>query len=268
MNPPRFRLAIAGVPLMLLFDSADITWWKPAVETTWQVQYTGTLNTNVVVQMYDLDMFDATAAQVASLRAAGRTVVGYINMGAWEDWRPDKDAFPPEVLGKDYTGWPGEKWLDIRRLDLLAPILRARMDLARSKGFEGIDPDNVNGYENDTGFPLTAADQLAFNKWLAAEAHQRGLAIGLKNDADQAAALVAHFDWIITESCFYEGWYDTVKVFISAGKPVFAIEYTDQTTLDAFCARATALRFSAILKNRTLDAYRSACPPPAYWQNR
>ena len=64
------------------------------------------------------------------------------------------------MLGKQYEGFPEERWLDIRRIDLLAPILRARIDACRAKGFDGVDPDNLNGFENDTGFPLTATDQL------------------------------------------------------------------------------------------------------------
>jgi hypothetical protein len=48
-----------------------------------------------------------------------------------------------------------EKWLDIRRIDLLAPILRARLDLCNVKGFDAIEPDNIEIYDNNTGFPLT-----------------------------------------------------------------------------------------------------------------
>ena len=40
----------------------------------------------------------------------------------------------------------------------------------------------VDGYANDTGFPLTGADQLRFNVMLANEAHRRSLSALLKND--------------------------------------------------------------------------------------
>jgi hypothetical protein len=55
------------------------------------------------------------------------------------------------VIGNDYEGWPGEKWLDIRQIDQLAPIMRARLDACRAKGFDGIEPDNIDEYTNDTG---------------------------------------------------------------------------------------------------------------------
>ena len=41
--------------------------------------------------------------------------------------------------------------------------------------------DNINGHENPTGFRLKKPDLVAYNKFLASEAHKLGLAIGLKN---------------------------------------------------------------------------------------
>lgn len=244
---------------------APAGWWRPPPGTSWQWQLTGLpIDTSYDVDMYDIEMFDNEAGTVAALHAQGRKVVCYISAGSWEDWRPDADEFPASVLGNDYEGWPGEKWLDIRQIDLLAPIMRARLDECRAKGFDGVEPDNIDGYTNDTGFPLTYQDQLAYNLWLAAEAHARGLSIGLKNDGEQAPDLVAHFDWALTEDCFAQDWCDEMAPFVAAGKAVFAAEYTDELTLDQFldqvCPQAGVLRFSAILKDRDLDAWRRACP--------
>jgi hypothetical protein len=86
-----------------------------------------------------VDMFDTSADQVASLHRQGKKAFCYISVGSWENWRPDKDKFPAIVLGNNYAGWPGEKWLDIRRIDLLAPILRARLDRCAGKGFDGVE---------------------------------------------------------------------------------------------------------------------------------
>ena len=237
-----------------------LIWWRPAIGTTWQWQLDTPIDTTVDAQMVDIDLFDNDAATVTALHNKGRKVICYLSAGSWEEWRPDADQFPAALLGKDYAGWPGEKWLDIRRLDLLGPILRARLDRCRDKGFDGVEPDNIDGYTNDTGFPLTAQDQIAFNTWLAQEAHRRGLSIGLKNDGDQVGDLLAHFDWALTEDCFDQGWCGDMSPFIAAGKAVFAAEYTDTgMTLDKFCAQAQALHFSAILKHRDLDAWRQVC---------
>ena len=139
--------------------------------------------------------------------------------------------------------------------------MRARLDACAAKGFDGVEPDNVDGYTNNTGFPLTYQDQLRYNTWLADQAHARGLSIGLKNDPDQVADLLPHFDWAMTEGCFDQGWCEEMAPFIRSGKPVFAAEYTDTgITLDQFCSQATAMNVSAILKNRELDAWRQDCP--------
>lgn len=237
----------------------------PPENGQWQWQLTGLpVDLSHGADIYDIDSFDNGPEVVGKLQAEGRYLICYLNVGSWEDWRPDAGAFPEGVLGKDYQGWPGERWLDIRQIALIGPLLQARLDLCQEKGFDGVEPDNQDGYQNDTGFPLTYQDQLAFNIWLANEAHQRGLSIGLKNDADQAADLVGHYDWALAEDCFAGGWCQDLAVFRAAGKAVLAAEYTDQMTQAEFlarvCPRAQELGFSAILKDRDLGAWRLACP--------
>jgi endo-alpha-1,4-polygalactosaminidase (GH114 family) len=250
------------LPLML---AGSAGWWQPMPGSSWQWQLSGSpIDQSFDVAMYDVDMFDTDATTVAALHAQGRVVVCYISVGSWEDWRPDAGLFPTEVLGNDYEGWPGEKWLDIRRIDLLAPIMRARLDMCREKGFDGVEPDNVDGFTNNTGFSLTYQDQLAYNIWLAGEAHARGLSIGLKNDGEQAVDLAPHFDWAMVEDCFADDWCEEVAPFTTVGKAVFAAEYTDQLTTDQFlnevCPQASLLNLDVILKERDLDAWRLACP--------
>jgi hypothetical protein len=173
----------------------------PPRHATWQWQLDGRLDLSVPARVYDVDGFDTSRATVARLHRAARYVVCYVNVGAWERWRPDAARFPRATLGAD-NGWPGERWLDIRRIDALAPILRARFALCRAKGFDAVEPDNVDGYANDSGFPLTAADQLRFNRWVARAAHAERLAVALKNDLEQAPALVRSFDFAVLEQCF------------------------------------------------------------------
>jgi endo-alpha-1,4-polygalactosaminidase (GH114 family) len=132
------------------------------------------------------------------------------------------------------------------------------VDLCSAKGFDGIELDNVDGYTNNTGFPLTARDQLTFNLALATSAHARGLSVGLKNDLNQIGDLVAAFDWALDEECFAYGECDLLGPFIAAGKAVFNVEYT--MTPDQFCPQAKAAGFSSLVKHLNLDAYRVACP--------
>jgi len=237
-------------------------WWTPSVSLRWQWQLSGMpVDPSIDVDMYDIDLFENDASVIAALHAQGRKVVCYVSVGSWEDWRPDADRFPTSVIGEDYEGWPGENWLDIRQIELLAPVMRARLDLCRDKGFDGIEPDNIDGYTNDTGFPLTYEDQIRYNLWLADAAHARGLSIGLKNDPDQVADLLPYFDWALTEDCFAEAWCEGMMPFIQMGKPVFAAEYTDTgVTIEQLCQDAQRLRFSLILKDRELGAWQQPCP--------
>ena len=235
---------------------------RPQPGATWQIDLSSEIiDTAYAVQVYDLDLFDTSESTIRELKEKDVFLICYISVGSWENWRPDKDDFPAEIIGKDYTGWPGEKWLDIRRLDLLAPILQARFDLCKEKGFDGIDPDNIDAYQNDSGFPLTAADQLDFNRWLADEAHARGLSIGLKNDPDQAEELEPWFDWALTEECFQQGWCAQMLPFTQAGKAVFAAEYADSgAKLENFCPLAVELNISLLLKKRNLGGWMEQCP--------
>jgi len=237
------------------------TWWQPRPGTSWQIQFTGEeIDLSYDVEVYDLDLFDTPQRLLDELHAQGKRAICYLNAGAWENWRPDAAEFPEKVIGSDYEGWPGERWLDVSKIELLAPIMEARLDLCKEKGFDGIDPDNLDGYANETGFELAEEDATAYALWLAEEAHARGLAIGVKNIPELASRLEPYFDWAVLESCFAQGWCEEVKVFVENGKPVFAIEYSEEgMTLEDFCAEAKALGFSAILKNRELDAWVEFC---------
>ncbi|NPV87667.1 MAG: endo alpha-1,4 polygalactosaminidase [Anaerolineae bacterium] len=236
--------------------------WQPVPRITWQWQLSAPpVDTSFTADAYDIDLFDNTPDVVSRLHAQGSKVICYISAGSWEDWREDKDRFPNEIIGKKYIGWSGERWLDIRRIDLLAPIMRARLDLCKSKGFDAVEPDNIDGYDTDTGFPLTYEDQLRYNLWLAEEAHARNLAIALKNNPEQVTDLLPFYDFAISEDCFAQGWCEKMLPFIHSGKAVLAAEYTDTgIQLQDVCPQASQMSFSVILKNRSLDAPRQTCP--------
>jgi hypothetical protein len=223
----------------------------------WQIQYTGTLDTSLNVDVYNLDLFDTSATVISSLKSKGKHVVCYFSAGSYENWRPDTAKFPASVLGRNLDGWAGEKWLDVRQLDVLIPIMRARMELAAQKGCQAVDPDNVDGYSNNSGFALGYNDQIAYNSALAEAAHGLGLAIGLKNDLDQIKDLVGHFDFAVNEECFQYGECNLLKPFVDAGKPVFGIEYTLSTS--SFCPQANSMNFDFLKKNLSLDAWRQSC---------
>jgi hypothetical protein len=234
-----------------------VGWWRPRGVLTWQWQLHGKPDLSLPVQVYDIDAVGSSAGDVTALHAAGRRVICYLNAGAYEDFRPDKARYPAAVLGRALDGWPHERWVDIRRWDVLEPILRGRLATCRQKGFDGVEPDNVDGFANGSGFKLTADDQLTFNRRLADLAHSYGLAVGLKNDVEQAASLAPWFDYAVNEECAEHDECDLLRVFTAAGKPVFHVEYA--LAVDRFCADTRRLGFSSMRKKLDLDAWRQPC---------
>jgi len=223
---------------------------------SWQWQLTTPVDQSLNVAMYDIDLFDNSASVVSALHAAGRKVICYMEVGAWENYRPDAASFPTSILGSVMGGYPNERYVDIRS-PLLRPIIEARLDLCKAKGFDGIEPDIDDSYTENTGFPLTRQDQITFNTWLAGAAHARGLAIMLKNGPGIATELASVFDMALSEQCFQYSECGVYSAFINLGKPVFNVEYSLATS--AFCSQANAMNFNSLRKNTSLNAYRVAC---------
>lgn len=207
------------------------------------------------VSMYDVDGFEATAADVTALHRAGIKATCYLSAGSWESWRPDAARFPAALRGRPLDGWPGERWLDVRDVrrphSRLLALMLARLDLCHSKGFDLVELDNVDGFANDTGFPISAADQIFFDATLANAAHARGLSVLQKNDGAQIPQLLPYFDGGLDEQCnqYQEctraqtggyGW----DQYVAAGKPVFQVEY--QLATSRFCPADNRQDFNGI----------------------
>ncbi len=230
--------------------------WVPPVRTSWdwvlsQVPAAPYRH----VSMYDIDGFEASAADVAAMHAAGIKVACYLSAGTYEKWRPDAATFPPSILGNDVSGWPGERWLDIRGVqqpgNVLLSIMSARLDMCKSKGFDGVELDNVDGYANSPGFPLTAGDQAVYNSVLANAVHQRGLFVLLKNDLDQVPTLLPYFDAALNEQCNQYSECGVLSQFVRAGKAVFNAEYAGSTS--SFCPADNAADFNGVRFSINLD---------------
>ena len=257
-------MAVKNVDSTKIVVSADFSLnagniWQPAPATSWQWQLTGEIDTSIDVAMYDIDLFNTSQATIDQLHADGRKVVCYLSAGSYENFRSDAGDFPASLLGNTLDGFADEQWLDIRQIDLLAPIMRARLDLAVTKGCDGVEPDNMDGYltDNNAGFPLSSDDQTRYNLWIANEAHARGLSVGLKNDLEQIPLLEPFFDWALNEQCYEFDECNTLAPFTTANKAVFGVEYQGDPV--EFCPVLQDLNYSWMLKGIDLDATRTDC---------
>ena len=174
--------------------------FRPAPGASWQVQLTGALDTSLDVAIYDVDLFDTTAAQLDALRSAGRRVICYVSVGTYEPWRADASSFPAAAQGDALAGFPDERWLDTRDATVRT-LMAARLDLAAQKKCDGVDLSNLSPEGATTGFGATTAEAEAYGRFLASAAHARGLGAGLGGGDDVAGALAGDFEWALTEGC-------------------------------------------------------------------
>ena len=109
---------------------------------------------------------------------------------------------PESVLGRDFQGFPDERWLDIRRLDVLTPTWRS----ASTSAGEGLrrrrarqrrrlhQPTPASRSPRPTSSATTAGSPT--------RPHERGMSVGLKNDLGQVPTLRPYFDFAVNEQCF------------------------------------------------------------------
>ena len=244
--------------------SPSATWWAPVPGSSFQYDLSDAGLPSPGASIEDLDWEATSASDVATLHGAGGRAVCYVDAGSYENWRPDAASFPAVVLGDTYVGYPNERWLDIRRIDLLAPIMDARIATCRAKGFDGVEFDNVDGYDNNTGFPLTLQEDEAYLANLAAYAHADGLAVGLKNAPEMLPAMASTVDFAVNESCWAQGWCAQDAPLRAEHKFIVDVEYDDVTSATQFtssyCPAAAALGDTTILKHPALDAWILTCP--------
>ncbi len=247
--------------------------------TTFYWQISGVIDPARAEAIYDVDLFDAAPAGssllesdgtrvsiplgrnpgiVGALHAKGKKVVCYVDTGAWENYRPDKDLFPPDVLGTTDVNWPLERWLDIRPSSWpkFEGLILARFDLAASLGCDAIEGDQNNSMGNNPGFPIGLADEVAWYAELAKQIHARGMGAIMKNgiellSAPSAASTVALYEAALNESCNQFSECGGYASFVSAGKAVWNVEYT--TASATFCPPDTTANYDGYFANLALD---------------
>lgn len=221
----------------------------------WNIAYESLPNIEPNIFVYNVDLFDVTKRFIETVHSQSKKVICYFSAGTYENWRPDADTFPTSSLGNGLDYWPGERWLDIRSVEVIK-IMRKRIEYAASKGCDGVDPDNVDGYNNPTGFQLTYDDQLKYNKKVFELAHEFNLSTSLKNDLEQVEDLVNYVDFAVNESCLEYGECNLLAPFLYANKSVFHIEYSGN--IKTICKKIP-YGFSTLRKERTLSKKYMSC---------
>src|SRR6266567_1286399 len=317
--PPVTRSAsavTAALPAPVPCNSSAGSCWQPPVTARWQYQLQGSVNSSgqciypstgfintaitgasfatgqqVAPTVFDIDIYQdgkcytpsnygvLNTAAVSALHAQGDKVIGYLDAGTAETWRPDYPQYQSFnascggcLLGKPVGGFKDEFWLNINTdvsgtnpntgqtetaQQFILDELAARLAKARSAGADAIEFDNVDAYQNMTGLTISAATQEQFDAAIANLAHANGFTVGFKNDLGQAGDLQPYFDFAVNEQCWQyrecnfpapglQAWPSTY------GKAVFNVEYKLATS--KFCPQANSpsYNFNSILKNVNL----------------
>jgi len=250
------------------------SWWKPNAteEILWQLQTKkGPIITPYDLDMYNVDLFNTKEEIIRILREEhGAKVVCHFSAGIYEPWQPDWESYfsflqpntPYEGSAAPFLGNAGnngERWLDVRRLDLLMHIMGDRLDLAKRKGCDAVQPNNIDAF-NHQGIPGLSAlkkfDQMRYNTWLATEAHERNLSVGLSGDINQLLELEPHFDWAFSERCFQYQECDAYAVFSENNKAVFSLQFKEDE--ETFCPELLLRKLPLMMVYNTYN-YQLGC---------
>ena len=246
---------------------SSVDWWRPKADQNlrWYWQLQDKINTSYNVDVYDIDI-DTPQWEINKLKARGIKLICYFSVGTVEQFRTDANLFPSRAIGESYPGFEDERWLDLSNYSLFADIMKARLDRCAAKGFDGIEGDNVDAFNQQipddngivntgTSFKVTKQQSIDYIRWLAAESHKRGLAFGLKNAEAVAGDVINEVDWLIAESCHVYSWCEQARIFTLNNKPVFMTEYVEYLAdFASACAEARQFGFSAIYRDTGLTA--------------
>ena len=193
--------------------------------------------------------------------AAGLYNICYVN--AFQT-QPDAASWwksnHPDLLLRDSKGnlIIDQEWDEIlldystaAKRSALTAIVGGWIDGCASKGFRGLEPDNLDSYTRSKNL-LTESQAVAYAASLTSYAHGKGLAVGQKNTADlsTAKARQAGFDFAVAEEC---ADYDECGNYTATyGNNVIVIEY-DQSQYTKAC-RSYGSTLSIVLRDLDVSA--------------
>src|SRR6202000_1931290 len=76
--------------------------WHPKPTTgAWQWQRRGRFHPPAGASVYDIDGFESTVGDVRAIHRHRHKAICYLDVGSWEEYRPDAGQFPKASLGAD-----------------------------------------------------------------------------------------------------------------------------------------------------------------------
>jgi cysteinyl-tRNA synthetase len=225
-----------------------------------------------------------TADEIATLRASGKRVLAYFEIGSIETFRPEYPGLPRDLILNRWADWPDEyfvRYWDQRWWDL---VVAPRVDRALAAGFDGVYLDTplayeeidltlVSGRDRDT---LAAAMVDLITRISAyAKAKRPGFWIVPQNSPElreYGSGYLAAIDGIGMEELFYLATDQpctadfcaenlrNARALRDAGKVVLAVDYAaTATNVRGACARYRTEGFAGYVAGRELDRVGRPC---------
>lgn len=227
-----------------------------------------------------------TADEIAGVRATGKQVLAYFEIGSIEDFRPEYPVLRREaadLIANEWADWPGEyfvRYWDPRWWDR---VVRARVDQALGAGFDGVYLDTPLAYEELALSAAQGRDRDGLARAMAdlverisryAKQRRPGFLIVPQNSPElrHQPGYTAAVDGIGVEELFYEATDQRctadycaenlaeTRALRDSGKFVLSVDYaTTPADVRAACARYRAERFAGTVTVVDLDRTAPPC---------
>jgi cysteinyl-tRNA synthetase len=228
-----------------------------------------------------------TAAEISRVRAAGKRVLAYFEIGSIEDFRPEYPALrrdAPDLIANEWTEWPGEffvRYYDQRWWSL---VVLPRVEQALRAGFDGVYLDTPLAYEQLDLAAAQGRDRAGLALAMAglitrisryAKARHPGFLVVPQNAPElrRQPGYTAAIDGIGMEELFYQATDERcaadfcaenlaeTRALRDAGKFVLSVDYaTRAADVRSACARYRAERFAGTVTVLDLDRPSPPCP--------
>ncbi|HVY30843.1 MAG TPA: endo alpha-1,4 polygalactosaminidase [Polyangiaceae bacterium] len=223
--------------------------YVPAADARWFAQLDGSVDFSQNVELFYVDALNVDAAELVALHDQGKHYLCYLSAGTLESFRDDASEFPDSVIGNALSGYPNERWLDVRS-DSVRSLMARRVQALAALGCDGVPPSSLAVHAADTGFDLTLTDALDYARWLAERLHAAGLSAGLTGTAELTQELWPTFDFGLAIGCVAGSGCSEYEPFSQARKTVLHVELGDDKTIPGLCKSAQMLGFEAIVSDR------------------
>ncbi len=227
-----------------------------------------------------------TRAEVSRLRASGKIVLAYFEIGAIESFRPEHAAVaadPARLVLNEWASWPGEHFVRYWEPSWWELAVRPRLDRALAAGFDGAYLDTPLAYEEIDQDLVPGLDRAELGRRMVdliariaghAEAARPGFLVFPQNSPE----LLAHpgyldaIDGIGVEELFFLATdrpctasycaanLAATREIRDAGKTVLAVDYAVRPdNVAAACRRYREEGFEGYVTVQALDRVGAPC---------